>query len=271
MKVERQMGRFASACSSEESAGYATASLPGLLRRRLSHGFSGGRARQVLVWCVSIDLSFIAFHLILALARYFGLMPIELPDVLKYFSIINDRGLPEFFNNLKTLLAAIFLFATWARSRQAVYLCWALVFLTAVLDDGFLIHERVGEAIYRGFFSGCLGSGWIFLGQLVMGAAYALIFGTALLVAHASAEDHHAANSYVILLVLLVVVFFAFFVDGLHGLLRALQPGLGHTPVFQGLFNVLEDGGEMISLSVALSVIIAIQREPLLAPTARGA
>jgi hypothetical protein len=216
------------------------------------------QAKQVLYLFLSLDLFFIAFHVLVSATRLAGFIEGELPASLKLFSVINDRGLPEFCNQVKALLAAAFLTATWAKTKQMVYLCWVLVFAAAALDDAFLIHERAGDAFYRAFVHDSLGERGIFVGGVMFAGVYAAAFGSALWIAHAFADRQHARNSLIILFFFGIVVFFAIFVDGLHGLVVAILPELKASVVFQGLTNLFEDGGELLSLSLALAAVIAV-------------
>lgn len=87
---------------------------------------------------------------------------------------------------------------------------------------------------------------------------YAAAFGSALWIAHAFADRQHARNSLIILFFFGIVVFFAIFIDGLHGLVVAILPELKASVVFQGLANLFEDGGELLSMSLALAAVIAV-------------
>jgi hypothetical protein len=133
---------------------------------------------------------------------------------------------------------------TWTHTRQMVYLCWVFIFAIAFLDDAFRIHEQVGETFNRAFLEGFMGDNGEFVGQLLVAGIYALLFGGALLI---------------VLFFFGIVVFFAVFVDALHGFLLALRPELKESVVFQGLFNVFEEGGELVSLSLALAAVIAVR------------
>jgi hypothetical protein len=216
-------------------------------------------AMRLLVLFLSIDLALIALHLLSAAARHAGLIDGEATAWPQLFSIVNDRGLPETFNHLKALLAAAGLYATWTRTRQPVYLCWAFVFALAFLDDALRIHEQAGEALAGILLAGLAAEHREFMGQLLVAGIYALVLGAPLLLAHARAERRHARTSSLVLFVFAIVVFFAVVVDALHGVLLAVRPEFGTSMVFQALFNVVEEGGEMLSLSLALAVVIAIR------------
>jgi len=215
-------------------------------------------AMRLLVLFVSIDLALIALHVLAAAARHAGLIDGGASAWPQLFSIVNDHGLPETFNQLKALLAAAVLWTTWTRTRQPVYLCWALIFAVAFLDDALRIHEQAGAALAGLLLTGIAAEHAEFIGQLLVAGIYALLFGAPLLLAHASAEPRHARTSSLILFVFAIVVFFAVVVDAVHGVLLAVRPELTASTVFQALFNVLEEGGELLSLSLALAVVIAI-------------
>jgi hypothetical protein len=241
---------------------------PALAASRALSGCFAGPARlalgnrtaiRLLVLFVSIDVAFIALHIVAAAVRHAGLVDTEAMGWLQLFSIVNDRGLPETFNQLKALLAASLLYATWSRTREAVWLCWAVVFAVAFLDDALRIHEQAGEGLAGILLAGLAPEHREFIGQLLVASLYALVLGAPLLLAHASAERRHAEASSLVLFVFAIVVFFAVVVDASHGALLAVRPELRASMVFQALFNVLEEGGELLSLSLALAVAIAIR------------
>ncbi|MDZ3838097.1 MAG: hypothetical protein U0S49_12055 [Rhodospirillales bacterium] len=214
---------------------------------------------RLLVLFVSIDAAFIALHMVAAAVRHAGLIESEVAGWLQLFSIVNDHGLPETFNQLKALLAAAVLYTTWTRTRQPVYLCWTFIFAVAFLDDALRIHEQAGEGLAGILLAGVAAEHREFIGQLLVAGVYAILFGAMLLFAHACAERRHARSSSLVLFVFAIVVFFAVVVDALHGVLLAVRPELRASMVFQALFNVLEEGGELLSLSLALAVVIAIR------------
>lgn len=229
------------------------------------------KATRLLVLFFSIDLALIALHLLTAAARHAGLIDSDASAWPQLFSIVNDRGLPESFNQLKALLAAAVLCTIWTRTRQPVYLCWAFIFAVAFLDDALRIHEQAGAALAGILLTGIAAEHREFIGQLLVAGIYVILFGAMLLLAHASAEPRHARTSSLVLIVFAIVVFFAVVVDALHGVLLAVRPALAGSTVFQALFNVLEEGGEMLSLSLALAVVIAIRAAAeATAPAAMG-
>jgi hypothetical protein len=129
----------------------------------------------------------------------------------------------------------------------------------AVLDDAFRVHVQAGEVLAGILLAGLGEDHREFIGQLLVAGIYAILFGAMLLLAHASAERRHARASSLVLFVFAIVVFFAVVVDALHGGLLAIRPELRASMVFQAVFNVLEEGGELLSLSLALAVVIAIR------------
>jgi hypothetical protein len=216
-------------------------------------------AMRLLVLFLSIDLALIALHLLSAAARHAGLIDGEATAWPQLFSIVNDRGFPETFNQLKALLAAAVLSTIWTRTRQPVYLCWVVVFAVAFLDDALRVHEQAGEALAGILLTGVAAEHREFIGQLLVAGIYAVLFGVPLLLAQAYAEPRHAGTSRLVLFVFAIVVFFAVVVDALHGVLLAVRPVLTESPAFQALFNLLEEGGEMLSLSLALAVAVAVR------------
>lgn len=63
------------------------------------------------------------------------------------FSLEQDRGYAEWFGYAKAVFTSSMLLVLYRRSRGPVYLAWSLLLLTVMVDDAFLVHERVGARL----------------------------------------------------------------------------------------------------------------------------
>lgn len=168
-----------------------------------------------------------------------------------FFSISRERGYAEFFQYIK-LLWLVVLFAGHAiRHKERSYLFWSAVFGYILLDDSMTIHERAGELIRRNLgMSSFLGLRGADYGELIF---YAVVLGGLLLClipAYYYGTRAFRHDSHYILGLLVVFGFFAGVGDILHMLVR-------ETFVFR-MFDVIEDGGEMVMISMIVWFALAL-------------
>ncbi len=83
---------------------------------------------------VAVDLAFIVFDVVAGASDTF-------PDRMR---LARERGIPEFFQYGKWLLAAALMWQ--ARRVAALYVVWAVTFLVLLADDSLSLHERFGLA-----------------------------------------------------------------------------------------------------------------------------
>lgn len=161
--------------------------------------------------------------------------------------IERDRGFPELFQYLKTVFAAALLFGLAVRYRSAVYAAWGLVFAYIFFDDTFRLHETVGLALGTEFEPpNVLGITSIsYLEALPWGIVGLVALG---LVAYGKLRNHTGRLLSRQLVGLFTLLFlFAGVVDAAH----IYVEGLSARPSYLlGAVTVLEDGGEMVVLSV---------------------
>ncbi len=193
---------------------------------------------------VCVDVFFIAIHVWLA-AR---------GQLFDRFDLGADSGLPEKVQYLKWTASAAACAYLLYRSRAALYLSWALLFVYFALDDANRIHERLGGALASAFD---IGPAFALRGQDFGELAVSLMAGTVLLgfmaAAFARAGPSDGARRFTLALLpwLSALVFFGVVVDLLH-----IQVGFLGWSTLWIILEVVEDGGEMIAGSAlaALSV-----------------
>lgn len=194
----------------------------------------------LLLLLVTIDLVLIGFYISMsATGRPGGFV----------FDIGADRSYGEFLQYVKDLWAIVLL-AVIARQRRAgVYAAWIIVVAYLLVDDAFLLHERGGVLI------GDLVSGapsWAaHAGELVIVGSAGLVLAIVVALAHRRAAAADRAVSTVLIVLFAALIFFGVVVDGLPHLLFS-----GAT--MPAAVTVVEDGGEMIVLSLIVGHLFAV-------------
>jgi hypothetical protein len=236
-----------------------------------SHRASTGHARGVsgllqdrtLVLC---GLGLLAANLVLALLHgaYFVCLRFGLHawprDPL--FSLSSNAGLAQAFNSAQTLLLIALLLSLAQRTRELLYLALAAVFVVVLLDDALALNQLLG-----GPLAGTLGL--VDRPRLqAQSAAEMLVYGAlalplaALLGAswlRTRPPHRRAGTGFLALLGLLA--FFATVMDLVH--LAFIKSFFGSRLVLE----LGEEGGEMITLSAALLLALALARHlPASAP-----
>lgn len=220
------------------------------------------RTAQLIAGAVLfINAAFILAHggrfvaVFLGASREFFL--IEHFDLLR---VDRDGSLAEWFMYLQTAVCVALLSGIYYRTRQPIYAAWSLVFAFAVADDAFLIHERLGNALATTFGLPALpGLRAVDSGELLIWAAAGILLLGAL--AWGFARSSHSARtaSGALAIAFAVLAFFAVAFDMLHVVL--VDPG---TPVYL-IFAVIEDGGEMLAIGLALTIALVLYRHPVIA------
>jgi hypothetical protein len=163
------------------------------------------------------------------------------------FSFV-DGGYPELFGYGKQILITLLLLAVYARTRQAVYLGLALLFTTTGLDDSMALHEAVGNYLATNFAlaerTGEL-VGWALLGMAPM---------VVVLLGYLRSDSRSRRNAEALLLAFGLLLFFAVGLDVVHGILHR------HVGGFQTLMTMLEDGGELLTLTLLCALSLGIFR-----------
>jgi hypothetical protein len=208
----------------------------------------------LLLALLVVDVVFMFLHLVWI---YTGI----LDDVR--FSLAKDRGYSEWWQYAKTVGACILLGVLALRLRALVLAAWALALAYIVLDDALLVHERVGLRTKEWF-----GDFEVYgftpddLADLVFtGVVGAMIVGL-LAVAHwkARGNPRRISTGMFVLVVLFAVASIG--MDAVGALYESTR--------FNPLGTLLEDGGELIVMSVTVWLLWLWLREFENKPGARG-
>ena len=163
-----------------------------------------------------------------------------------------EGGWPEQFGHAKQAACAAALLLLWRRTRSGVFAAWAAVFACALVDDRLRVHERAGGWMARQLslpqeVAGLRGQD---LGELVVWGLAAVLLLAAVAVLHRRSPGQVRAASRRLAVVVAGYAFFGVVVDQLHAMAAggALDRTLG----------VVEDGGELVLLSVAVCFVGAL-------------
>ncbi|GAP95459.1 hypothetical protein NIES2104_19810 [Leptolyngbya sp. NIES-2104] len=183
------------------------------------------------------DLTIIGIHT----AAY--ILYIDTPP--SYWSIAADRSFGETFQYIKELWL-VFSFAMLTRIRSNwLYGSLSLLCCYLFLDDLFLIHERVGEMIALNFnFQPMFKLRAIDYGELIVNAIAGSFFAVLIGSSYWRGSRAFRQVCYRVLVLLGGVVFCGIVLDVLHIIVTTLYPRL------YSAFDLLEDGGEMLFMSV---------------------
>ena len=163
--------------------------------------------------------------------------------------VMIDRSYPEMLNYAQTTMCTLLLLATFARTRQPLFLSFALIFIAIGLDDAFSYHERFGTVLTQQFSLPAIGG----LraqdsGELLAWIIGAVILAPTLLLTLRRADPPATATAFVLAACLAGLVFCGVGLDMLHILINNRFVGY------------LEDGGEMVCIAAACISTFAIYR-----------
>ena len=157
-----------------------------------------------------------------------------------------EGGWPEQFGYAKQAGCAALLLLVWRRTGDGVFAAWAAVFACALVDDRLQVHERVGGFVARRLPlpQEVAGLREQDLGELAVWGLAGVLPLVVVAVLHRRGPEHVRAASRGMAVVVGGYAFFGVVVDQFHTLTLGgpLDRALG----------VLEDGGELVLLSVAV-------------------
>lgn len=172
------------------------------------------------------------------------------------FSIETDRGYSELYQYVKfASIVAVIAGLGWL-TRTAGYTSWALLFTYLLLDDALHVHERYGRAIAdRIDWVPPLGLRAQDVGELAVSAMAGSLLVGAIAWTYLRSSPSFRKVSLDLSLLVLFLAFFGVLVDTVHG---AVEVG----PKWETVLAVIEDGGEMVVVSLILrhAVLLALRR-----------
>ena len=200
------------------------------------YSFDQRSALILLLLLVCGDLIFITMHFLHTFT----------PFLKSYlFNIERDKGYAEFYQYFKFILIIFLLLYISLRNKTIHYIAWVLVFTYFFFDDSFRIHEKFGRKIAKKLsFVPPFGLRLQDIGELTISLVAGMALVTFVVWAYKSGSQAFRKTSADITLLILILVFFGVGVDMLDIILVNLYPQ------FSFILGLIEDGGEMLSLSV---------------------
>jgi hypothetical protein len=199
--------------------------------------------RYALVLII-IDLVFITLHLLYELSYNSKIIIINkfyLTLDPNLFKITEDRSYSEFYEYGKSSLCCVGLLLIYRRTKLNIYLILSLIYAFITLDNAFSIHEQLGSI-----------STHISTGELMVFIGYAALIVLILWRFYPNDSPENFAYITGLIFFIGVIGFFAGGIDFLHATIPRFIP---HTGKILGL---LEDGGELIALSLNTALVWSI-------------
>jgi hypothetical protein len=194
-------------------------------------------AKLLLILWIAVDIVFIALHT----AHACHLLAPQLFH--PFFNIQDDRSGGEAIQYAKALWIALAFLLIALLRRSAGYVPWALLFTYIVLDDVFQLHELLGRDIAIALdYPELLGLRPDDLGELTFYAIALAVILPLLAAAYLWGSREFRTLSVNMAILLVVLGVFGVVFDMAHIMVTGSS--------VEQLAGVLEDGGEMIVMSV---------------------
>lgn len=191
-----------------------------------------------LILLLAADFTFIVLHIINSLT--------PILDKNKLLMLDFDRGFPEIYQYVKFLWIILLLIYLIKATRSGGFIAWALVFTYFLGDDAFRIHERGGAIIAKRLrFHPPFNLRLQDFGEIAVSLiAAGLLLLIMILSLYTSTHTFRKITKDLLLFVF-AIAFFGVFIDMIHS---AMQLSWGADL----LFRIIEDGGEMVFVSLTL-------------------
>lgn len=183
---------------------------------------------------LATDLAFIIFHIVYTYSDFIS-------SVL--FSIDQERGYAEMFQYIKEYWIAILLLILAFNQRAVLYVGWSLLFFYLLLDDSLEIHERLGARISDSLgFTSVFNLRAVDFGEIIVSGSVALFFLVFIGIAYRFSDRISRSTSRYLIGLLFALAVCGIVFDMLHIVFKY--------SILEPIFVILEDGGEMIVMSV---------------------
>ncbi|MBE8233249.1 MAG: hypothetical protein HAW67_05885, partial [Endozoicomonadaceae bacterium] len=167
--------------------------------------------------------------------------------------INKDQGYAEIYMYLKELWIIILFIFILIKTKTVGYIGWTLLFIYILLDDSLQIHETLGGYLAAQLeFSSLLGLRPQDFGELTVSALSSAILLGLLLIFYITSSSAFKNVTQNVFLLLLLLAFFGIFIDMLDMMIK-----LGWKVDY--IFAAIEDGGELIVMSLLLYYIYLVK------------
>jgi len=188
----------------------------------------------LLILLVTADLAFFVLHILYITT---DLLTVSL------YSLSRDRGYSEFFQYTKELWIAVLLLILGLRQRRLLYFVFSLLFVYFLLDDSLELHEQMG--VFLADFLNlqpALGLRAIDFGELLVSTMFGLLFAISIAFSYLL-SDPFMRRVALYLLAMIVAL-------AICGIILDMVEIIVTQPVINPILVVLEEGGEMLIMSV---------------------
>lgn len=166
------------------------------------------------------------------------------------YSLVQERGLGEVFQYVKAFWLVVMFSWVAVITRQAGYLSWTVVFGYMGLDDIMQIHEEGGYSLaMRWELPEMLGQRPRDIGELIIFAVAGAIMLVLLAISWFISNETFRQRSITLFKLCGILIFFGIVMDAVHILF--LDTAL------DDVFGTIEDGGELIALSLIVAFVFA--------------
>ncbi|NJR52327.1 MAG: hypothetical protein HC780_24890 [Leptolyngbyaceae cyanobacterium CSU_1_3] len=162
-----------------------------------------------------------------------------------------DGGYAEVFQYIKEFWNVLLLVFLATKTRLLVYLSWSLLFLYLLIDDSVQIHERFGALVSKRFEGlSMLGLRANDFGEILISVAAGFLLLTLIAISYRFGDRLSRKVSKCLIIMLCMLAACGLVLDVLH---VAVQ-----VPVLTSFIGLLEDGGEMLVMSVITCFLFSL-------------
>ncbi|MDO5987943.1 hypothetical protein Q4Q39_11065 [Flavivirga amylovorans] len=162
------------------------------------------------------------------------------------YSLEKDFGYSEVFQYIKEYWIFLLLLFIFIRKKKITYFIWSVFFLYLLLDDSLSIHENYGELLANYFnITPQFNLRSVDFGEILVSLSVGVSFLILLLLAYIKGGIREREITRTLALFIIMLAFFGVFVDLIHVAL----------PIQKNKIAVIEDGGEMLVMSIILSYV----------------
>lgn len=170
------------------------------------------------------------------------------------YSIDTDGGYAEMFQYIKEYWIVVILFVLAIRRKHIIYFAWSSLFMYFLLDDSLKIHESFGTYLVKYFeFQAMFQLRAQDFGELSVSILFGLLLFTFIGVSYLFSDNVAKQISKHLFILVISVAFFGVIVDMLHTII----------PWGKSLFGFIEDGGEMLVMSIIVWYVFNLRIDPV--------
>lgn len=196
--------------------------------------FNNSKTKIILILLLLTDLLFVLLHIFYS----FSLIEDD-----SRFSLKKDLGYAEVFQYIKEFWVFVLLLTLSINKRKTIYFAWSLLYLYLLIDDSLRLHENLGKLLVGYFdiqpFFKIKAKDF---GELGVSLFSGFILFTFLIITYLRSDLIAKKVSKQLFKFTLLLVFFGVFIDTIHIVF----------PFGQWVFGLIEDGGEMLAMSLIL-------------------